>query len=314
MDNKVVLVTGGTGFIGANLVRRLVAKGFEVYCAVRPSSNFWRLEEIKDKVKLINLDLLDTKEARGMIGEIGAEYIFHLATYGGHPVQSNEQKIFETNVLGTVNLVNAAAKFGFKRMIVTGSSSEYGPKTEAMKETDNPEPNTTYGKSKLAATRFCQHKAQKEKLPIVIFRPFSVYGPWEERTRLIPTLIKRCLAGERLEMVDPKVARDFVYIDDIVEAFILALSNDKINGEVLNLCGGKQTAMKEVVGEVMSQTKAEVKVLWNQESAGRTYDVKTWVGDPKKIRELLGWQAKTSLPEGIKKTLEWFKEYAKFYH
>lgn len=312
--NAKVLVTGGLGFVGANLIRAVLRQGFAVFAAVRSGSNLSRLAPVQDQINLVNIDLLDKDVLEGTIAKIKPEYIFHLAAFGAYPHQTDEEKIVRTNVDGTSNLLNACEKVGFKKFIFTGTSSEYGPKKSSMKESDLAEPNTAYGKSKLAATQFCLGEARAKNLPVVIFRPFSIYGPWEEKTRLIPTLIRRSLANEDLDLVSPEIVRDFMYVGDVCEAYLKTFNNDKINGEILNICSGKQSTIKEVVDLVLQHTKSHSKQNWNVPSVGRSYDATTWVGDPKKTKEFLGWVAQTSLEQGIIKTIEWFKKHGKFYN
>ncbi|OGE78124.1 MAG: hypothetical protein A2751_03100 [Candidatus Doudnabacteria bacterium RIFCSPHIGHO2_01_FULL_46_14] len=308
-----VFITGASGFIGANLMRRLLADGFEVTAAIRPGSkNFWRLEDVTDQIRILRLDLTDQKDTAEKLGQIGPNYIFHLAAYGAYPGQIDSEQMWRTNLFAAINLIEAAKVVGFQKMIIAGSSSEYGKKSEAMKESDRLEPSTIYGVSKAASTLYCQYRAREEKLPLAILRPFSVYGPWEEPGRLAPRLIGRALKNEPLELVGSKTVRDFIYIDDVVEACLKSMNEDKINGQIMNICSGMQTEIGEMAEQVVSITGSKSRVQRGSYEA-RSFDTDIWVGNPEKTKKLLGWQARVALKEGIRQTVEWYKSHKHYY-
>lgn len=308
------LVTGATGFIGANLVRALVDEGVDTLAVVRPGSeNHWRIKAVKNQIQTVEADLLESQSLETMVRDKNPDYFFHLASYGTYPFQQTDTKrILETNLIGTANLFKAAVKSGFKKFIAVGSSSEYGRKDKPMREDDLLEPENAYGVSKAAASLFLLAEASSKRLPVVIFRPFSVYGPWEEPSRLFPTIIKKALSGQNLELAAPDIARDYVYVDDIVEAFLKSMGNDKVDGQVINLCSGRQTTLKQVVDSLLKVTGSKSEPLWGAHK-GRSYDASIWVGDGKKAKELLGWTPETNLEEGIKKMTDWFQTHSQYY-
>src|SRR3989344_7983952 len=188
---KKILITGGTGFVGSNFVHELLEAGGDMHLIVRPESNFWRINDIKDKLKLHYVDLLDAAEMEKFIAELEPEVILHFATYGAYQSRQQDIKLMiDTNLLGTINLVNAASKTKFDCFINTGSSSEYGEKDHPMKETDILEPNNLYGVTKAAATMYAQFMAKKMNLPMATIRLFSPYGYFEEEGRLMPNVVK----------------------------------------------------------------------------------------------------------------------------
>src|SRR5678815_5617951 len=160
------LVTGGTGFVGANLARRLLADGHEVHLLVRPGHAKWRIDEIRNDVRLHQKQLADPAAVATVVRLARPEWIFHLAAHGAYPSQSDVQEMVRTNVTGTVNLVQAALAVSVGAFVHTGSSSEYGFKDHAPSETEWLEPNSAYAVTKAAATHYCRQVALAEKAPV----------------------------------------------------------------------------------------------------------------------------------------------------
>jgi dolichol-phosphate mannosyltransferase len=173
-----------------------------------------------------------------------------------------------------------------------------------MRETDLPDPNSHYAVAKVAQTHLCRLTSKVHDLALVTFRLFSVYGPWEEPTRLIPTMIRRARAGLPLEMAHPEIARDFVYIDDVLDAITGFDALMKLRGEVINLGSGVESTLRDVVAAVMSIIPSASAVNWGA-MADRKWDTDRWVSDPSRAEQLLGWKAKHDLVEGLKKTSQW---------
>ena len=300
------LVTGATGFIGASLVRKLAEMGCEVHALVREGADLWRLRGTEQKVRLHKGDLTAADRLRDLVLSIQPTIVYHLAVHGAYPDQTNADEIIRTDIFGTWNLLKACAEVDYKVFVNTGSSSEYGPKLHAMRETDLPEPSSYYAVAKCAQTLVCQHMARAERRPVNTFRLFSVYGPYEAPSRLIPTVIRRCLEGKDLEMVSPETARDFIYADDVLQAYLQLGQLSLQCGETFNIGTGVQSTVRDVVGAVLRSTGAKVKVHWGS-MAARVWDTDTWVADPSKVRRVLKWTPKISLTEGIERTVEWFR-------
>ena len=257
MKTQKVLVTGATGFVGANLVRRLVREDYEVHIFTRASSNKWRLTDVLSKLNDHTVDLLEENKLKGLIKEIEPEIIFHLAAagiYGG--VHLPEKNLIETNFWGAVNLLNACNDIDYKCFINTGSSSEYGPKKHPMKETDVCEPINMYGITKCAATLYGRFVAKTKDKPIVGFRLFSPYGPYDDKTRLITYAIINALQNNDLNLANPKAVRDYIYIEDILDLYMKSIDKAyKLKGEVFNGGSGSQTTIHYVVNKIMELTQ-----------------------------------------------------------
>jgi len=311
--NKRVLITGATGFIGANLTREFLKFGLEVYIFTRFTSNKWRLSDILKDAKEYCVDLLDRERLERIILDIKPEIILHTAVYGGYPFQKNVSQVIQTNIMGTVNLVNACSRVGFDILVNTGSSSEYGLKDKAMRETDLLEPINNYGVSKASATLFCQAKAKSERLPIVTLRLFSPYGYYEEPTRLIPSLILACLRGENPKLSSPNPVRDFIFIEDVINAYIkVTEAMEKATGEIFNIGYGKQHSIEQVVSIVTELTGNKVTTKW-QSIPNPRIEPNTWVADILKAKKILNWQPRCNLKLGLEKTIEWFQENMRLY-
>jgi UDP-glucose 4-epimerase len=278
------LVTGAAGFVGANLVRRLVADGGHVVALVRQGSDAWRLDGV-------DVGVVEADVREGVPD--GFDVVFHLAAHGAYSWQEDEEAIRETNLRGTENALAAG-----RRVVAAGSSSEYGLKPHAPSEDETLEPKSPYAASKAEATALAVAGGA------VVLRLYSAYGPWEEPNRLIPTLLVRGLAGELPPLVSPSIARDFVHVGDVCDAFVRAANARP--GRVYNVGSGRQTTVEEVVDAARRLLALEVEPEWGS-LPDRRWDTETWVANPQRIRHELGWEAGIGLDEGLERTLAWLR-------
>lgn len=306
--NKI-LITGATGFIGSNITRYLIEHyKIKPYIIVRKTSNMWRIKNILEMVNIYYVELIDSKNLKKVIFEVKPNIIVHTAVYGGYYFQKDKEMIFKTNFWATFNLLNICNEIDYELFINTGSSSEYGIKNKPMRESDLLEPISDYGVSKAAATLYCQSLAKREKKPIVTLRLFSPYGYYEDKERLIPSVIISCINQKDPMCSSPNSVRDFIFIEDVVESYIKVIENkEKCIGEVLNIGFGQQHTVKEVVDEIIKNTYPVLKPKWDVINNPRT-EPKIWQADISKLEKILGWQPRYSLEEGLKKTIKWFKE------
>lgn len=308
LTKETILITGVAGFVGASLTRRLVARGVKPHVLVHAKSNLWRIADISRDIVIHENDITEPDAVRVSIQKIRPTIIYHLAAHGAYSSQMDARRIIEVNLMGTLNLLQALESVDYKLMVNTGASSEYGFKDHPMRETDVPVPNSYYSVSKISQTLLCQYIAASQKKNIVTFRLFSVYGPYEEPARLVPTLIRSCLSGKNLNMVSPQTARDFIYVDDVVDAYLMADILMKQGGEIFNIGSGRQSTIKQITEQTIALTSARVQVHWNAMSP-RIWDASAWVGDVTKAKQILGFTAKTSLSEGLLQTIEWIKSH-----
>jgi nucleoside-diphosphate-sugar epimerase len=306
---KRTFVTGGSGFVGANLVRRLLADGHEVHVLLRDKRGGWRLDEVQHDLRCHMADLRDAEKLRRIIGDVRPEWIFHLAAFGAYSWQTDLQTTIETNIVGTINLINATLTSKGSVFINAGSSSEYGFKNHAPSETEFLEPNSNYAVTKAAATLFCRATAQARDVRVHTLRLYSVFGPYEEPGRLIPALVMHGFRGELPKLVNATVARDYVYVDDVTEAFLLAASQQTSdNDAVYNVGTGRQTSLRDVVEIARRVLEIPVGPAWGSMS-NRAWDTEVWVADNTKIRREFQWQPRFTFEEGFRKTAEWFRQH-----
>lgn len=305
---KTVIVTGATGFVGANLARRLLRDGCSVHLLVRPGYTSWRIDEIKAECSIHEVDLQNAEPLQKVVASIKPDWIFHLAANGAYSWQTDVREIINTNMIGTVNLVQSCLETGFESFVNTGSSSEYGFKDHAPVENEYIEPNSYYAVAKSSATMFCQFVSHSQKVRIPTLRLYSIYGPYEEPNRLMPTIIINGLAAKLPPLVDPNIARDYVSADDCVEAYLrAALAKTEDLGAVYNVGSQKQTSLSEVVDVARKVLNISQHPNWGS-MPNRKWDTSVWVSNSEKIKADLGWETRDSFEQGFTKMVAWFNE------
>jgi nucleoside-diphosphate-sugar epimerase len=314
MAKRVFLLTGAGGFVGANLCRRLLSLGeSDVHLFVKPTTRLWRLDDVLDKLHIHHVDLCDAAAIAEHVNAIHPSVVYHLATRGAYASQNDGDSILLVNVFGLWNLFNACSKNGCELFVNTGSSSEYGRKEFAMRETDILEPDSYYAVAKSAQSLLARLCSRMDDIPLVTLRLFSAYGPYEEPTRLIPKLMMATIFDEPIKMVNPRTARDFVYVDDIVDVYMDIEGLSKLRGEILNVGTGAQSSLEDVVQTTESILGRKIKNLAWGEMPPRAWDTDVWVADVSKLRRTTGAYPKTTLREGLVKCVKWFEEHGELY-
>lgn len=310
--NTTVFVTGATGFVGSYLTRRLVQDSYEVHILARQNSDAWRIKDIADKVIWHNGDLRDKQEIEKIISLVKPKGIFHLAVSGIiSGIIASAQDVIANNLLGTINLIDAVNKFDYDFFINAGSFLEYGMKVAAIKESDISEPPELYSITKLAAEQYARAIAKSQHKPIVCLRLFTPYGPANKKGVLVHEIITKALNNEDINLTSPAVSRDLIYLDDVVDLFLLSAKQAKyFIGEVFNVGSGRAVTIGEVVDFVLKETKSTSQVKWGAHH-GVSYDSDIWQADMTKTQANFAWQPKYSLEEGIKETIEWYKNHLK---
>lgn len=309
---KKILITGGAGFVGSNIVRRLVETGNKLYLILRKDSNRTRLSSILRSVDVFENDLSDVDSLERIAKKVKPQIIMHLASSGVYSYTGMDPRSISTllvdNVQGTINFLYATKNVGYELFINTGSCFEYGSSKIAFKENAPLHPLNAYGMTKVATTLFTDTFRKMNNLPIVTVRPFTAYGPGEDERRFISTIIRQVRNGENPSLPKEKVVRDYIFIDDVVDAYLLIAQNPKkVTGAVLNISTAKGTSLVDVAKLVTKLTGAKGIELNIGGFPIRNGEVLSLVGDPTKIKKLLGWKAKYSLVEGLKKTIEWMR-------
>jgi dTDP-glucose 4,6-dehydratase len=304
------LVTGGAGFIGSNLVDGLLSKGFRVRVLDNLSTGkSENLEHVRSKIELIRGDIRNDKDIQKSIK--GVSYVFHMAAIASVP-QSVAQPVetHEVNITGTLKLLEASRKTGVKRFIFTSSSSVYG-ETEKFpsREEDLPQPESPYAASKIMGEYYCRNFSELYGLETVALRYFNVYGPRQNPksryANVIPIFLKRLLDGVSPEVHwDGKQSRDFVHVDDVVAANILAMKKTNISGEAFNIGSHSEIRIIDcllAIQKILGLKK--VKIIHGPKREG---DVRRTFADITKARRLLGFRPGVSFKEGLRRTVHWF--------
>jgi nucleoside-diphosphate-sugar epimerase len=295
----IALVTGATGFVGSHLVRRLVRDGYAVHVLCRASSDPWRIRDVLADIRVHTPSLLDAEEIREVVQAIRPDYVFHLAAA---PVTAGEADVVAFNFLGTVNLIDACEGVDYLGLVTTGDAFEYGPSATVMSESDVCRPDTLQGITKLRATFHAQAAARARGRPIVILRPFSIYGPDDHPRRLVPQVIAGVLRGTPIALSRPEIARDWVYVEDLVELYLEASRKPEMAGGVFNAGSGRQVTIGELVETVFRLTGSSVEARWGAFPAG-AHDTDRWVADMRCTLQAFAWRPRTSLDDGLRKTI-----------
>lgn len=303
---KRAIVTGASGFVGSVLARKLLDAGHDVHLFVRPDSDTWRLDDAD--APRYEVEHTDAGRLTATVRSVRPDWIFHLAAHGAYPSQTERQRMVEANVVGTMNLVDAALDMGFEAFVNAGSSSEYGFSDHPPTEDERAEPSSAYALTKLSQTLFCRFTAKKHDVHMPTLRLYSVYGPYEEPTRFVPTLIALGLDRRLPPLASPDIARDFVYTEDVAEAFVLAAErNDTERGGIYNVGTGTQTKLQDAVRLARETFEIAAEPEW-ETMPNRAWDTTTWVANAHKIERELGWKASIPFDEGFRRFAAWIGE------
>lgn len=304
-NDKKVFIAGASGFIGSNLVHTLLQLGAEVHTLVRREIDFTYLKIPLNNLFIHQSDIRNEKEIEKIIKKINPDYIFNVAVIYGHSSLDKANEVLEVSILGTANLINACSKTDFSGFVQFGSSLEYGPKDKPINENERLNPTTLRGVAKASATLLCLQFGIAENRPITVIRPFSVYGPFENQNRLIPTAINAAIYDKPLNLTAKDYFRDMVYVSDVVESCLLSAATG-IVGEVFNIGSGVQNSNLEIIKTVEEVTgKTIAKNIGKYQPS--PCDTDNWVADISKANDVLGWQPKVSLREGISQYWELMK-------
>jgi nucleoside-diphosphate-sugar epimerase len=307
--NKEVLVTGGAGFIGSHLVKKLVIEGAHVNILLKKGESRWRIQDILEHLTLWEADLADAASLQSIQSHITPQIIFHLAAQVDS-LQSWDiiHSMIQDNIVGTINLLTVLRDSGFERFVHVSSSEEYGAAPAPLSELQRESPISPYSFTKLSSTIFCQMAAKTFGLPITILRLFPTYGPLQKGSMLIPSAIHDLLKKKEFRMTAGEQSRDFIYVDDVVEAFLLIAMAKNIDGEVFNVGSGKPRKVKEVI-ELIKQYIGDDAIVMRGAIPCRAGEGNECYCDNSKIRRLTNWAPRVPLEEGLRMTVAWYKNF-----
>lgn len=309
--NKNVLVTGAYGFIGSHLIKKLMKDNASIAVIVREHSNPWRVQEYLPHLKKYEANIQSRTDICRIIHDFQPDYIFHLAAYGTDPNNRNDLLAFETNILGTMNILFAAKDTNCQKIICLGSSSEYGDKQELIHEKMLLEPIDIYGSTKAAATIISHQLAQEYKLPIITLRAFNIFGEAEDSHKLFSHIIGKVLRGEPVKLTTCDQYRDYSYVGNIVDGLLLAATYEGNNNMILNIASGTARPLRNFVDLIYQYLDTEQVPLYGA-IPKREHERNAPIPDITKIQEVLNWTPAVSVEEGLKKTIAWYKSYHHF--
>lgn len=312
---KKVLVTGADGFIGSHLVEKLLNSGYEVKAFVHYNSiNSWGWldtlsQDILKEIEIFTGDIRDPNGVREAMKHI--DDVYHLAALIAIPFSYySPDSYVDTNIKGTLNVLQAAKELNTKRIMITSTSEVYGSAKFVPITEDHPyQGQSPYSATKIGADRLAEAFYRSFSLPITIVRPFNTYGPRQSARAIIPTIITQLLSGiEEIKLGLLTPTRDFNYVKDTVNGFVEIAKSTKTIGEEINIATQKEISIKDLAMELIRQLNPNAKIICEEERVRpKKSEVSRLLGSNEKLKSLTDWSQKFTFEEGIKETIEWFK-------
>lgn len=323
LSGKKVLVTGADGFIGSHLVELLIKEGALVTAFVFYNSfNRWGWLDNLNKEQLDNIEIFsgDIRDPNGVRNAVkGIDVIFHLAALIGIPFSYHSPDSYvDTNIKGTLNILQAARDEGCEKILVTSTSEVYGTACYVPIDEKHPfQGQSPYSATKIGADRLAESFYRSFDLPVIIVRPFNTFGPRQSARAIIPTVITQLLSGiDKIKLGNLSPTRDLVYVKDTVRGFVEIAKSKMVIGEEINIATEQEISMKDLADEIISQINPKAKIIQDDiRIRPRKSEVDRLLGSNKKLIELTNWNQKYSFRDGLKETIEWYKmkENLKFY-
>lgn len=314
--NKKILITGADGFIGSHLTERLAREGARVRAFVYYNSfgNWGWLDSTKDDliegVEIFPGDIRDPNRVFEAVE--GREIVFHLASLIAIPYSYHAPDSYvQTNVGGTVNVLNACRRVGITRMVHTSTSEVYGTAQYVPIDEKHPlQGQSPYSASKIGADMMAESYYRSFNLPVAIIRPFNTYGPRQSARAVIPTILSQLYGNcSQLKIGSLSPTRDFNYVDDTVSGFLAVARCDKAVGQVINVGSGTEISIGDLVNMILEVTGKKAEIKCDEERLRpKNSEVNRLLCDPSRAREWAAWHSKYSLEEGLRKTAEWIED------
>ena len=311
-----VLVTGADGFIGSHLTETLVEKGYDVKAFTFYNSfNSWGWLDTLPKDKLDQIEIFsgDIRDPNGVYEAMqGVDKVYHLAALIAIPFSYHSPDSYvDTNIKGTLNVLQAARKHDTSRVLVTSTSEVYGTAQYVPIDENHPfQGQSPYSATKIGADRLAESFYRSFNLPVTIVRPFNTYGPRQSARAVIPTIITQLLSGKNeIKLGSLTPTRDFNYVKDTVNGFITISESDNVIGEEINIATQKEISIGELAKEIIEQINPSAKIICEEERLRpEKSEVNRLLGSNAKITKLTNWRPQYSLKEGIAETIAWMKD------
>lgn len=310
-----VLVTGSEGFIGSHLTEELVRQGHKVKAfTLYNSFNSWGWldtlpMDIMEEVEIFQGDIRDPNGVREAVN--GVDEVFHLAALIAIPFSYHSPETYvDTNIKGTLNILQAARSLDIRRTYITSTSEVYGTATYVPIDENHPyQGQSPYSATKIGADRLAESFYRSFNMPITIVRPFNTYGPRQSARAVIPTIITQLLSGKmEIELGSLSPTRDFNYVKDTVNGFIEIAKTDKTIGEEINIATQQEISIGRLADELIRQINPNAKILCDEQRLRpENSEVNRLLGSNEKIRRLTSWKPQYTLETGLSETIEFFK-------
>ncbi len=311
-----VMVTGADGFIGSHLTEALVKKGEKVkaFCYYNSFGKWGWLDSLPSEiVSEIEIFMGDIRDPHGVrVAMEGQDTVYHLAALIAIPFSYHSPDSYvDTNIKGTLNVLNAARDLGTKRLLVTSTSEVYGTARYVPIDENHPfQGQSPYSATKIGADRLAESFYRSFALPLTIVRPFNTYGPRQSARAVIPTIITQLLSGRdeiRLGSLHP--TRDFNYVEDTARGFMAIAGCDKAVGEEINIATGREISIGELAEELIRQIRPSAKIVCDEERLRpEKSEVERLLGSAEKLQKLTGWAPAYSFEEGLGRTIQWLRQ------
>jgi NAD dependent epimerase/dehydratase len=319
-SGRRVLVTGAGGFIGSHVAETLVQAGASVRAFVRYISrgDYGWLDtspsEILEELEIFCGDLANPEAVAGAVA--GREIVLHVGALIPIPYSYRHPREFvTTNVEGTLNVLEAVRREEIERLVHISTSEVYGTARRIPIDEEHPlHPQSPYAATKVGADQLTLSYRRSFGTPVVILRPFNTYGPRQSARAVIPTIIAQALSREEIKLGATSPTRDFLYVADTVQGILRCATTEGVEGETINLGTGVEVSIGEVAQRVLRQLDLEVPISLDEDRLRPTdSEVNRLAAEVGKAKELLGWQAKVSLDEGLRRTIQWMRDFLGFY-
>ncbi len=315
LEGKRVLVTGADGFIGSHLVEALLDEGCQVRAFIYYNSfNSWGWLDKLPSASIKELEIFsgDIRDPNGVETAVkGCDVIFHLAALIGIPFSYHSPDSYvDTNICGTLNVLQAARKLPVEKVLCTSTSEVYGTARYVPIDEAHPfQGQSPYSATKIGADRLVESFWRSFELPAVIVRPFNTYGPRQSARAVIPTIISQLLKGaQEIKMGNQSPTRDFVFVKDTVRAFVEIAKSDRTIGEEINIATGVEISMGELARELVKQLNPVARIVCADERLRPDKsEVERLLGCNKKLLSLTNWKMQFDLENGLRETVEWFR-------
>lgn len=319
-NGRRVLVTGAGGFIASHLVERLVSEGAKVCAFTRYNSRndvgMLRLipPEVFAELEIVCGDLRDGEAVRSAIR--GVDTIFHLGALIAIPYSYiHPREVIETNVMGTLNVLMAARDFDVRRVVHTSTSEVYG--TARYTPIDEAHPlqgQSPYSASKIGADKIAESFYRSFEVPVVTLRPFNTYGPRQSTRAVIPTIITQALTRDEVKLGSLDPSRDFTFVKDTTNGFVCVAEAENVLGQEINLGNDNTIRIGDLVDKILAILGRTPKVVTDAQRIrpGKSEVMKLWASN-QKAKEMIGWEPRVSLDEGLRQTIDWVSAHLDLY-